>query len=92
MIPHWLLEEIKSERIIYGLSGIANSDAPKIGDAEVVAYLMTASMRAPMQSEYVEIHVYLTACIMKKQGRELTDFMGENLERGLTQQEEYDLK
>lgn len=92
MIPDWLLEEIKQERIIYGLAGIANPEAQKIGDAEVIAYLMTASMRAPMPSEYVEIYVYLTAKVMKRQGKELPDFMKEKLERGLTQPEEYDLK
>ena len=92
MIPDWLLEEIKHERIIYGLSGISNPEAPKIGDAEVAAYLMTASMRAPMPSEYVEIYTYLTARLMKRQGKELPDFMAEKLERGLTRQEEYDLK
>lgn len=92
MIPDWLLEKIKHERIIYGLAGISNPEAPKIGDAEVAAYLMTASMRAPMPSEYVEIYTYLTARLMKRQGKELPDFMAEKLERGLTQQEEYDLK
>ena len=92
MIPDWLLEEIKSERLIYGLAGIANPEAPKIGDAEVAAYLMTASMRAPMPSEYVEVYVYLTARLMKRQGKELPDFMAEKLERGLTKQEEYELK
>jgi len=92
MIPDWLLEEIKHERIIYGLAGISNPEAPKIGDAEVAAYLMTASMRAPMPSEYVEIYTFLTAKVMKRQGKELPDFMAEKLERGLTQQEEYELK
>ena len=92
MIPDWLLEEIKAERLIYGLAEIANPEAPKIGDAEVAAYLMTASMRAPMPSEYVEVYIYLTARLMKRQGKELPDFMAEKLERGLTQQEEYDLK
>jgi hypothetical protein len=91
MIPDWLLEEIKHERIIYGLAGISNPEAPKIGDAEVAAYLMTASMRAPMPGEYVEIYTYLTARLMKRQGKELPDFMTEKLERGLTRQEEYEL-
>ncbi len=92
MIPDWLLEEIKFERLIHGLATISNPEASKVGDAEVIAYLMTASMRAPMPSEYVEIYVYLTAKVMKRQGKELPDFMEEKLERGLTQQEEYDLK
>ena len=92
MIPDWLLEEIKAERLIYGLAEIANPEAPKVGDAEVIAYLMTASMRAPMPSEYVEIYTYLTAKVMKRQGKELPDFMAEKLERGLTQYEEHTLE
>ena len=92
MIPDWLLEEIKHERIIYGLAGIANPEAPKVGDAEVAAYLMTASMRAPMPGEYVEVYIYLTARLMKRQGKELPNFMAEKLERGLTQYEEYTLE
>ena len=91
MIPDWLLEEIKAERLIYGLAGIANPDAPKVGDAEITAYLMTASMRAPMPSEYVEVYVYLTARLMKKRGTKLPDFMAEKLEKGLTQYEEHTL-
>ena len=92
MIPDWLLEEIKFERLIYGLATISNPEVIKIGDTEIIAYLMTASMRAPMPSEYVEIYVYLTAKVMKRQGKELPDYMEEKLERGLTQQEEYDFK
>ena len=92
MIPDWLLEEIKHERIIYGLAGIANPETPKVGDAEVTAYLMTTSMRAPMPGEYVEVYIYLTARLMKKRGIELPGFMAEKLERGLTQYEEYTLE
>ena len=92
MIPDWLLEEIKAERLIYGLAGIANPETPKVGDAEVAAYLMTASMRAPMPSEYVEVYIYLTSRPMKKRGTELPDFMAEKLERGLTTYEEYTLE
>ncbi len=92
MIPDWLLEEIKTERIVYGLAGIANPDAPKVGDAEVAAYLMTASMRAPIPHEYAEIYIFLTARLMKKRGTELFDFMTEKLEKGLTQYEEQTLQ
>ena len=92
MIPEWLLEEIKAERLIYGLAGISNPEAPKVGDAEVMAYLMTASMQAPMPGEYVEVYIYLTARLMKRQGKELPVFMVEKLERGLTKYEEYSLE
>ena len=53
---------------------------------------MTASMRAPMPGKYVEVYTYMTARLMKRQGKELPDFMAEKLERGLTQYEEYTLE
>lgn len=88
VIPKWLLNEIKSERLIYGLAGLVNPDAPKVGDAEVVAYLMTSSLRSPMYHEYAEIYVYLTAKVIQKQGRIIEDFMIEKLNRGLSRDEE----
>ena len=91
-IPDWLLEEIKAERLIYGLAGISNPEVPKVGDAEVIAYLMTASLRAPMPSEYVEVYVYLTASLMKKRDKEIPDFMTEKLEHGLTRYEQQTLE
>ncbi len=92
MIPDWLLEEIKTERIVYGLAGIANPDTPKVGDAEIAAYLMTASMRAPIPHEYAVIYIFLAARLMKKRGRVVLDFMEEKLEKGLTQCEEQKLQ
>ena len=91
-IPQWLLDEIREERMINGLIALTKPDFEQVGDAEVAAYLMTASLRAPMLSEYVEIYVYLGARIMKRKEKELTPEMAEKLERGLTTSEEYELK
>ena len=88
VIPQWLLDEISAERLIYGLAGLLNPDMPKVGDAEVLAYLMTASLRAPLSHEYAEIYVYLTAKVLEKNGRVIEDFMTEKLEHGLTRDEE----
>lgn len=91
-IPEWLIEEIKTERMIYGLANVMNSDNKVIGDAETVAYLMTASLHAPMSTEYVNIYFYLTARLMKKRGIEkLPDFIQEAFDHGLTDYERQEL-
>lgn len=95
MIPKWLLDEIGNERMLMGLVGIMKSDlAPsdRVGDAEMCAYLMTASMRAPMPYQYTEIYVWLTARVMERTGKELPDFLEAKLKRGLTQDEERELR
>ena len=88
-IPEWLLEEIKYERMIYGLAGIVNPDAPKIGFAEIAAYLMTASMRGPLSHEHTKIYLYCCARVFERKGKEMTDDMKEVLKLGLTKGEEY---
>lgn len=35
-------------------------------DAEVVAYLYTASLEAPMDSDWVEIYLYMASKVMKR--------------------------
>ena len=91
-IPEWLLDEVKAERLIYGLVGLINPDAPRVGDAELCVYLYTASLRAPMYDEHNQIYIYLVAKLMRKQGKELQDFMQEKLDRGLSLDEERELK
>ena len=86
-IPPWLLEEIKEERMVYGLASIMKPDFPKVGIAELVAFLMTSALRAPLDSEHAEIYIYLTAKLMKKRGKKLEDFMEKKLTNGLTDQE-----
>lgn len=71
-IPDWVLEEIRAERLILGLVGIAKddfSDADKVGDTEILAYLMTASLRAPLPHTLAEIYFYLTTKVMERRGK-----------------------
>ena len=91
-IPEWLLDEVKAERLIYGLVGLINPDAPKVGDAELCVFLYTTSLRTPMYDEHNQIFIYLVAKLMKKQGKELQDFMQEKLFRGLSLDEERELR
>ena len=91
-LPEWILEEIKAERLIYGLASILKPDAPKVGDAEATAYLYTLSLTQPLDHELTEIFLYLAGTIMKKRGMKITEEMKEKLERGLTADEERELK
>src|SRR5664280_3150347 len=76
-LPEWLLEEIRIERLTLAMAALTHemADHEKVGDAEMVAYLMTASLRAPLIREDAEIYIYLTAKLMQRKGKELENFM-----------------
>lgn len=73
IIPEWLLNEVKAERMIYGLTSLMNGGRPKVGDAEVAVYLMTGSLRQPLSSEHTNIYMYLTTRLFKKRGKEVPE-------------------
>lgn len=74
-LPEWLLEEVKSERLICGLAGIMNGGESTVGDAEVAVYLFTASLRQPLSHEDAEIYVYITTQLMKRRKKEIPEEM-----------------
>lgn len=88
-IPEWLKDEIREERLT-GMAGVAKP-VNEVGDAEVCAYLYTASLTAPMPHALNEIYFYVAASLMKRRGMELPDFMAEKLEQGLTADEQREL-
>jgi len=69
-LPEWLKNEISSERMLLGLldqvSKKTLTPEEQIGDAEVVAYLMTASYVAPMDRDFANIYLFTTGRLMKK--------------------------
>jgi len=72
MIPDWLLEEVKAERLVLGLASILRPELEgAASDAEVCVYLYTASLRAPMAPEYVQVYLHLVAKLMKRLARAL---------------------
>ena len=72
MIPDWLLEEVKAERLVLGLASILRPELEgAASDAEVCVYLYTASLRAPMAPEYVQVYLHLVAKLMKRRGVEV---------------------
>lgn len=93
-LPDWLLEAIKMERLALGLVDLTCEDAPKVGDAEICAYLYTASLHAPMSAALSQVYFYVGAKMMRKlkPDAELSPMMVEALERGLTDYEERELR
>ena len=63
-IPEWLKKEISEERTTLGLLGVLGK-TDEVGDAEVCAYLYTASLTAPMPHNMNEIYIYLTAKVSR---------------------------
>jgi len=93
-IPEWILEEIKQERMIYGMCDILKG-TETVGDAEVLAYLYTANLRGPISNEMAEIYIYLTAKVMQKSKGIKIDgmnyFMKDKFKNGLTDYEKSEL-
>lgn len=95
-IPEWLLDMVRTERIVQGLAGILHDTAEHVGDAEVLIYLMTSSQRAPMPSALCELMVWITGRIMERKHdeepeRKLPPFLAEKQTQGLSRQEEFEL-
>jgi len=92
-IPKWILDEVSMERTINAAINLAGKknleDHKQVGDAEVVAYLMPATMKAPMDTDYVEIYIYLSASLMLKAKRvkeeDLPNDFKESLKNGLSE-------
>ena len=58
----WLPDQLRDD----ALAEIRKPGRKEISDVEVVAYLSTASMAAPLQTDYAEIYVFLASKYLKK--------------------------
>ena len=98
-LPDWLYEGIQKERIINGMYELIGKKelAPKesVGDYEVLTWLLTASNKAPLSSEFIKITCYLTYKIMIKKRKMNEDIIPEEFKRdyikGLSDYEEKQL-
>ena len=99
-LPEWLRQEINSERLVGGLCDLmrkgTDKDSDKVTDAEVVAYLMTASLRVPLSTDFVNIYLHLSSKVMLRAKRfksphDFPDFLKEAYERKLTEGEQQEL-
>ena len=87
-IPEWLLDEVKAERLIYGLASLMGR-RPKVGDAEVTVYLMTASYRSVLSSEHTNIYMHLVTRLFKKRDKEVPESIRKD---ELSEWEEHELE
>lgn len=70
MPPDWLLQEVKAERMVISLCALAKpdqfkDDANYVGNAECLAYMMPATLTAPLDSDNTKIYLYLATKVMK---------------------------
>ena len=88
-IPEWLLDDVKAERMVYGLASLMNGGRPHVGDAEVAVYLMTASLRQPLSSDHTNIYMYLVTRLFAKKNKEVPEDMRRE---ELTEWEEHEFR
>lgn len=94
-LPSWILEAIREERLILGLADILK-ESETVGNAEILAYLYTLSLRQPLSHELAEVYFYVTAQCMSRsptfKGKEIPEFLRVKLTEGLTESEEQELQ
>jgi len=62
-LPDWIKEAVTIERLIANAKQLKGEE-PTGTDAEAVAYLYTASLTAPIDSDWTQIYLYLTRKVM----------------------------
>jgi len=61
-LPEWLVEQIRLERLAQNIRVLTGQeDGDEATDAEVLAYLHTASLAAPLSPEWCRIYFHLFA-------------------------------
>ena len=69
-LPEWIMKEIQAERLIGGMCEITGKkkieDWERVGDAEVCAYLYTASLKGSLDSDLVIVYVNLLSDLMER--------------------------
>ena len=84
-IPDNIKHRISIERLL-----LVAKQEPMASEVETMWYLSTASLRAPLGRDWVDIFLYLTRKFMLAQHKELLDFLREQIE--LNDLQEQDLK
>ena len=69
-MPEWLLEEVKAERMIFGLASIKKK-IEEVGDAEACVYLYTLALRVPLTERFTRIYLYLCTILMERREKEV---------------------
>ena len=89
-LPEWMLDEIKTERIAEGIVSASSGKPQKVGDFELMAYLYTRSLIAPMGSDLTNAYLKLSKrAIARSKKVELPGNLGEG---EYTEQEKFELE
>jgi hypothetical protein len=62
-IPEWVKNSITLERLVMNMKALKGEE-PTGTDAEAMAYLYSASLTAPMDSDWTEIYLYLAGRVI----------------------------
>ena len=74
IIPDWLAKRIKLDRLVENLVASNEDRAPIATDSEALAYMIPASMDAPMGSDWTKIYLYLGKKVMEGNSSKETKF------------------
>ena len=73
-LPDWIKGEIKMQRLLDLAKRQKEGDKdPMASDAEACAYLYTASLTAPLGSDWTRIYLYIATKVMNQHGTEAPD-------------------
>ena len=67
-LPDWLKGAITMERLIENMRALKGEEMTGT-DAEACAYLYTASLTAPMDSDWTQIYLYIATQVYRRQGK-----------------------
>jgi hypothetical protein len=67
-LPEWLKTSITLERLSMNMKALKGEEMTGT-DAEAVAYLMTASLTAPMDHDWAQIYLYVAAQTYRRWGK-----------------------
>ena len=83
-IPDWLMNEVKSERMVEGLLGLVDKgNDGMVGLAEVCVYLYTEALTQPLGYHRTQVYLWVTGKVIEKTKGEVPDFVKEVLDKGL---------
>ena len=71
-IPQWVKDRIILERLMMNMR-VLKGEEPTGTDAEALAYLMPASLEAPMGRDWTEIYLYVSTRVCAAAGKEVPE-------------------
>ena len=71
-IPQWVKDRITLERLVMNMRALKGEE-PTGTDAEALAYLMPASLEAPMDHAWTEIYLYISTKVCTAAGKEVPE-------------------